>query len=161
KVPDIAAALQGARDVIAERVNDDADARAKIRELFLNRGQIKSEVISGKNEEGAKYKDYFNWSEPLANAPSHRILAIRRGATEGSLTSTIGPEEDDAIHILERQFLQNTSPAAEHVRVAIKDCYKRLLTFSMETEARLESKRRADAAAIEIFAQNLRQLLLA
>ena len=161
KVPDIAAALQGARDVIAERVNDDADARAKIRELFLRRGLIKSEVIGGKEQEGAKYKDYFTWSEPLASAPSHRVLAIRRGATEGFLTFTIRPEEDDAIRILESQFLRNGSPAAEHVRVAIRDCYKRLLTFSMETEARLESKRRADAAAIDIFAQNLRQLLLA
>jgi uncharacterized protein len=161
KVPDLAAALQGARDVIAERVNDDADARAKIRDLFLNRGLIKSEVISGKETEGAKYKDYFDWSEPLATAPSHRVLAIRRGATEGFLTFTIRPEEDDALRILESQFLRNTSPSAEHVRVAIRDCYKRLLTFSMETEARLESKRRADAAAIDIFAQNLRQLLLA
>src|SRR3954471_17501587 len=159
--PDAAAALQGARDIIAERVNDDADVRARVRELFLTRGVIRSEVIAGKEQEGAKFKDYFNWSEPLANAPSHRVLAIRRGAAEGVLFFQIRPPEEDAIAILERQFVTGRGPAAEQVRVAIKDCYKRLLSLSMETEARLESKKRADSAAIDVFTQNIRQLLLA
>jgi uncharacterized protein len=161
KVPDVAAALQGARDIIAERVNDDADARAKVRHLFLSRGQIRSEVVPGNEAEGAKFKDYFDWSEPLANAPSHRVLAIRRGAVEGFLSFQIRPNEEDALAILEGLFVRGQSPAAEQVRLAVKDAYKRLLTFSMETEARLDSKRRADAAAIDVFAQNLRQLLLA
>jgi uncharacterized protein len=161
RVPDAAAALQGARDVIAERVNDDADARAKIRQLFLTKGEIRSEVVTGKEQEGAKYKDYFDWAEPLSRAPSHRVLAIRRGAQEGFLTFQIRPNEEEALNILEGLFVRGSSACAEQVRLAVRDCYKRLLTFSMETEARLESKRRADAAAIEVFAQNLRQLLLA
>ncbi|MGE5608607.1 MAG: Tex family protein, partial [Bacillota bacterium] len=161
KVPDVAAALQGARDIIAEKVNDDADARAKIRELFLSQGEIHSEVIKGKEEEGVKYKDYFEWTEPVATAPSHRVLAIRRGAAEGMLVFRIQPPEEAAVAILEEQFVTGSGPCAEQVRVAVKDSYKRLLSFSMETEARLESKKKADAAAIEVFAQNLRQLLLA
>ena len=161
KVPDVAAALQGARDIIAERVNDDADARKAIRELFLTRGMLKSEVIAGKEEAGAKYKDYFQWSEPIATAPSHRVLAVRRGAAEEVLFFQVRPPEEDAVHILERQFVKGTGPASDQVRTAVKDAYKRLLVLSMETETRLESKKRADAAAIEVFAQNLRQLLLA
>ena len=161
KVPDVAAALQGARDVIAEKVNDDADARQSIRELFLTRGMLKSEVIVGKEEAGAKFKDYFQWSEPIATAPSHRILAVRRGAAEEVLFFQVRPPEEDAVHILERQFVKNASLAGDQVRTAVKDSYKRLLCLSMETETRLESKKRADAAAIDVFAQNLRQLLLA
>jgi uncharacterized protein len=120
-------------------------------------------VLKGKEEEGAKFKDYFNWSEPLATAPSHRVLAIRRGAAEGVLLFEIRPPEDDAIAILERQFITTTrpNPSSEQVRLAVRDSYKRLLSLSMETEARLESKNRADAAAIDVFTQNLRQLLLA
>ena len=161
RVPDATAALQGARDIIAEKINDDADTRAKIRQLFLSQGVIRSEVITGKEEEGAKYKDYFDWSEPIANAPSHRVLAIRRGAAEGILVYKIQPEEDEAIGILEQQFVKGSSLSSDHVRTAVRDCYKRLLSFSMETEARLDSKNRADAAAIAVFVQNLRQLLLA
>jgi len=161
KVPDAAAALQGARDIIAETINDDADARAKIRDLFLNDGILKSEVVKGKEEAGAKFKDYFQWAEPIASAPSHRVLAVRRGAAEEVLFFQIRPQEEDAIDILEKQFVRNASPAGEQVKQAVKDAYKRLLCLSMETECRLESKKRADAAAIEVFAQNLRQLLLA
>ena len=161
KVPTVEAALQGARDILAERFNDDADARAEIRELFLTRGLITSEVLAGKEQEGAKFKDYFAWSEPLAQAPSHRILAIRRGAAEGFLSFQIRPPEADAMRILEYRFVTGRGPAADQVRLAVIDCYKRLLSSSMETEARLESKKRADAEAIEVFAQNLRQLLLA
>ncbi|MDB5321217.1 MAG: RNA-binding transcriptional accessory protein, partial [Phycisphaerales bacterium] len=161
RVPDVAAALQGARDIIAERINDDADARAKIRHLFLTKGFIRSEVITGKETEGAKFKDYFDWSEPLASAPSHRVLAIRRGAAEGFLSFQVRPPEEDAMGILESQFVKSQNPSAEQTRLAVRDAYKRLLAFSMETEARLESKRRADTAAIEVFTQNLRQLMLA
>ena len=161
RVPNVDAALQGARDVLAERVSDDAAARSRIRELFLTRGQIRSQVIPGKEQEGAKYRDYFDWAEPVSRAPSHRVLAIRRGAEEGFLSFQIRPDEDDAVRILESLFVRGASPSSEQVRLAVRDGYKRLLAPSMETEARLESKRRADAAAIGVFAQNLRQLLLA
>jgi uncharacterized protein len=160
KVADADAALQGARDILAERFNDDADARAAIRELFLTRGVIKSEVLPGKEQEGIKFKDYYDWSEPLPNAPSHRVLAIRRGAAEGFLSFQIRPPEEDSLEILEKHFVTGQGPAAEQVRLAVKDSYKRLLAPSMETEARLESKNRADADAIEVFAENMRQLLL-
>ncbi len=161
KVADVAAALAGARDIIAEKISDDADVRGKMRELFLGQGQISSEVIPGKEEEGAKYKDYFKWSEPVASAPSHRVLAIRRGSAEGILMFRLQPLEDDAVAILEEQFVLNNSACAEQVKAAVKDSYKRLLSPSMETEARLDSKKKADAAAINVFVQNLRQLLLA
>ena len=161
KVPDIAAALQGARDIIAETINDDAAIRAKVRHLFLTQGIISSEVITGKEAEGAKFKDYFKWEEPIASAPSHRVLAIRRGSAEGFLFFRILPSEDNAVAILEESYVKGSSACGEQVKMAIKDCYKRLLSMSMETEARLESKKRADAAAIDVFTQNLRQLLLA
>jgi uncharacterized protein len=161
RVPDIAAALQGARDIIAERASDDADVRGPMRDLFLKRGTLTSEVIPTKEQDGAKFKDYFKWSEPIATAPSHRVLAIRRGAAEGFLTFQSRPPEELAMAILERRFVTASNACAEQVRLAIKDSYKRLLAPSMETEARLESKQRADAAAIDVFSQNLRQLLLA
>lgn len=161
RVPDVAAALAGARDIIAEKVNDDADARAKIRELFLREGMIVSEVIPGKETEGVKYKDYFKWEEPIASAPSHRVMAIRRGSAEGFLMFRIQPAEESAVAILESMYIKASNPSADQVKLAIKDCYKRLLSMSMETEARLESKKKADVAAIDVFVQNLRQLLLA
>ena len=161
KVPDVAAALAGARDIIAERVNDDADVRARIRKLFLSEGMIVSEVIPGKEAEGAKYKDYFKWEEPIATAPSHRVMAIRRGSAEGFLMFRIQPAEESAVAIIESMYVKGSNPSADQVKVAIKDCYKRLLSMSMETEARLESKKKADVAAIDVFVQNLRQLLLA
>jgi protein Tex len=160
KVPDVAAALQGARDIIAEKINDDAGVRGQMRELFLRRGVLSSEVLAGKEQEGSKFKDYFAWSEPIANAPSHRVLAIRRGAAEGFLSFQIRPPEEQAMDVLESRFITAANASAEQVRLAIKDCYKRLLSTSMETEARLESKKWADADAIDVFTQNLRQLLL-
>jgi uncharacterized protein len=162
RVADADAALAGARDIIAEKVNDDADARAAMRELFLRKGMLRSQVIPGKEAAGAKFKDYFDWSEPIASAPSHRVLAIRRGAAEEVLFFQIRPPEEEAIVLLERRFVTAGGGAsAEQVRTAVRDCYKRLLSLSMETEARLDSKRRADAAAIDVFTQNIRQLLLA
>ncbi|MGA2498737.1 MAG: Tex-like N-terminal domain-containing protein, partial [Tepidisphaeraceae bacterium] len=160
-VPDIAAALQGARDVLAERVSDDAEARTRMRKLFWEQGMIRSEVYVGKEVEGAKFKDYFAWSEPVATAPSHRVLAIRRGADEGFLSFQIRPPEDEAIAMLEGMFIRTPGRCAEQVQLAIKDSYKRLLCTSMETDTRMESRRLADVAAVEVFAQNLRQLLLA
>ncbi len=160
-VKDVAAALAGARDILAERMSDDATARAKLRELYVNKGVIKSKVISGKEEEGAKFKDYFDWSEPASAAPSHRILAIRRGEAEGFLFSRLTPDEIEAAATLERLFVKGTSPAAIEVKAAAADCYKRLLGFAMEGEARILYKKRADEEAIRVFADNLRELLLA
>jgi len=160
-VPTVEAALQGARDLIAERVNDDGDARARTRRLFWARGVLRSEVRSAKAEAGAKYSDYFDWSEPIARAPSHRVLAILRGETEDILSCSIQPPEQDAVAILEGLFVRGSSRSAAQVRLAVRDGYKRLLARAMETETRAEAKRRADAAAIEVFAQNIRQLLLA
>jgi uncharacterized protein len=161
KVPDAAAALQGARDIIAETISDDAEVRAPMRDLFLARGEITSEVLPGKEAEGAKFKDYFKWSEPVATAPSHRVLAIRRGSAEGILMFRIQPPELDALALIESKYLKSKSACGEQVAAAIRDSYKRLLAPSMETEVRLESKKRADAAAITVFTQSLRQLLLA
>ena len=161
EVPDAEAALAGARDIIAERVNDDAEARARLRALYLTKGVIKSKVAFGKEEEGAKFKDYFDWSEPAAAAPSHRILAIRRGEAEGFLFSRLNPPEDEAVAILVNLFVKGASPAAMQVRAAVEDCYKRLLGFAMEAEARMFYKKKADEEAIRVFADNLRELLLA
>jgi protein Tex len=161
RVPSVEAALQGARDIIAEQTNDDADARGRMRRLFWDRGLLRSEVRSGKAESGAKYKDYFEWSEPIRSAPSHRVLAVLRGEAEEILRCEIEPPEADALAILDRQFIKGTSASSEQVRLAIRDGYKRLLARSMETETRAEAKKRADAAAIQVFSQNLRQLLLA
>ncbi len=155
------AALSGARDIIAEWINEDQDAREKIRLLFNRKGTFKSEVIPGKEEEGAKFRDYFEWAEPIAEAPSHRILAMRRGEKEGVLDLTLRPPEEDALALLEGLFVKGENPAGEQVKKAAQDSYKRLLSYSMETEIRLETKRRADDGAITVFADNLRELLLA
>lgn len=161
EVPTADDALAGARDIIAEKVNDDATARAKMRDLYLTQSTLRSKVLTGKETEAAKFKDYFDWSEPAKDAPSHRMLAVRRGEKEGFLICRISPPEEDALRILENLFLKNGSPAAQQVRLALHDCYKRLLAFSMEGEARLEFKKRADEEAIRVFAENLRELLLA
>ena len=161
EIKDVPAALAGARDIIAERIAEDATVRAKLRELFASKAVLKSKVLTGKEEEGAKFKDYFDWSEPGATAPSHRILAIRRGEAEGFLLSRLTPDETEAVSIVERMFVKGTSPAAQEVKAAVQDCYKRLLGFSMEGEARIALKKRADEEAIKVFADNLRELLLA
>ena len=153
-------ALAGGRDIIAEWVNEDQNARAKIRDFFLAKAVFKTKMISGKEEEGIKYRDYFDWEEPATKAPSHRILAMRRGEKEGFLILRLIPPEDEAIEILERLFVKGEGPAQEQVRLAVRDCYKRLLSVSMETEVRLATKKAADVEAIRVFAENLRQLLL-
>ena len=161
EVPDAAGALAGARDILAERINDDAGARAKLRELYIHQGVIRSKVISGKEDEGAKFKDYFDWSEPAIKAPSHRILAMRRGEEEGFLFTRLTPPEEQAVGILEGVFVKNSSPAGLQVKSAVQDCYKRLLGFAMEGEARVHFKKLADEEAVRVFADNLRELLLA
>lgn len=161
EVPDIHAALEGARHIIAEWISDNADAREALRKLFWEQGVLSSEGFPGKETEGAKYSDYFEWKEPIKNAPSHRVLAIRRGEKEGFLFHRILPEEESAIIILEKQFLNGRGPTAGEVKTAIADAYKRLLAPSMETEVRLQAKKKADAAAIQVFADNARELLLA
>ena len=160
-VADVAAALAGARDIIAERVNDDATARAKLRELYWSEGVVKSKVLSDKVEAAAKFKDYFDWSEPVGKIPSHRLLAIRRGETEGFLMMRISPPEESVLPLLEPLFVTGKGPAAEQVRLAVQDSYKRLLGSAIEVELRMETKKRADAEAIRVFADNLRELLLA
>ncbi|MGB8356118.1 MAG: Tex family protein [Chthoniobacteraceae bacterium] len=154
-------ALAGARDIIAEKITEEASARAQMRELYLTKGILKSKVMTGKEEEGAKFKDYFDWTEPASKSPSHRILAIRRGEKEEFLFSRLTPPEDEAVALLERLFVKGKSPAALEVKAAAQDCYKRLLAFQMEGEARLYFKKKADEEAIRVFAENLRELLLA
>ena len=161
KIESATEALGGARDIVAERINDDAEARAKLRNLYLTKGVIKSKVSLGKEEEAAKFKDYFDWSEPASEAPSHRILAIRRGEAEGFLYSRLTPEENEALSTLENLFVKNKSAAGEQVKLAAQDCYKRLIGFAMEAEARIFYKKKADEEAIRVFADNLRELLLA
>jgi protein Tex len=159
-VESIEDALAGARDIIAEWVSEDQGAREKMRELYLAKGGMKSKVIAGKEEEGTKYRDYYDWEEPLAKAPSHRVLAIRRGEKEGFLTLRITPSEDEALVLLEGIFVKGISPASQQVLTAVHDSYKRLLSHSIEAEIRLAAKKRADEEAIRVFAENLRQLLL-
>jgi uncharacterized protein len=153
-------ALAGARDILAERVSDDATARAALRDLFWKQATVRSKIMSDKETEGAKFKDYFDWTEPVATIPSHRLLAIRRGETEGFLLVRITIEESDALTLLYPLFMTGKGPCAEQVRLAVDDSYRRLLGFAIEGEMRIESKKRADAAAIRVFADNLRELLL-
>ena len=159
-VADAAAALAGARDILAERISDDAAARAKLRAIYHDTGVVKSKVIPDKQEAAAKFKDYFDWNEPMAKIPSHRLLAIRRGETEGFLMMRITVPEESVLPELEPIFVTGRGPAAEQVRLAVQDSYKRLLGPAIEVEMRLETKKRADTEAIRVFAENLRELLL-
>jgi uncharacterized protein len=160
-VEDEAAALAGARDIIAEWIREDEWARSATRTLFTSRGVIRSRAAKGKEQEGAKYRDYFEFEELAWKAPSHRVLAILRGEQEGILSVQIGPEEEEGIASLSQHFVTGTSAASEQVELAVRDGYKRLLGPSMETETRNDLKRRADTTAINVFADNLRSLLLA
>ena len=161
EVATVEEALQGARDIIAEWVSENAAVRGNLRTLFLKDGVFATRVIAGKEAEAAKYKDYFDWSEPIKTAPSHRVLAMRRGEKEGFLLLDALPEEGAAVSVLEREILTGGSNACvEQVKIAIKDAYKRLLKPSIETEIRLQTKKKADEEAIRVFAENLRQLLL-
>lgn len=159
-VNDLQEALEGARDIMAEWISENPESRKKMRELFWKEGIIEAKLLKGKEAEGVKYKDYFEWKEPIAKTPSHRLLALRRGEKESILALDIFPPEDSAVEALERQFVKSENNSAEQVRLAIKDSYKRLLRPSLETEIRMESKIKADEEAIKVFAANLKELLL-
>jgi uncharacterized protein len=163
RVKDAQDALSGARDIIAERISDNAEARAALRKLFAEQGTVVSKVMFGKDkdEEAQKFRDYFDWSEPLKSIPSHRMLAIRRGEKEGFLLMRIQPPEETAVQIITQMFTKGGNACTDQMKQACSDSYKRLLSSSMETEFRLESKKRADAEAVKVFADNLRELLMA
>ncbi len=154
-------ALAGSRDIIAEWVNEDQVARERMRTLYAQKGVFRSKVIPGKEAEGAKFRDYFDWEEPVPKAPSHRVLAMRRGEKEGFTDLRISPPQDEALALLEAMFVKGEGAASHEVKEAVHDGYKRLLSVSMETDVRLETKKRADRDAIKVFTDNLRELLLA
>ncbi|MCF8453999.1 MAG: RNA-binding transcriptional accessory protein [Pedobacter sp.] len=154
-------ALSGARDILAEFMAEQPELRSRMRELFIQTGTFHSKLIKGKETEGQKYKDYFDWSEPVKTAPSHRVLALRRAEKEIILTLDIEVPEDDAIRILEDLYIKGSNLCSEQVRQAAADAFKRLIKPSMETEIRLMTKKQADTEAIRVFAENARQLLLA
>ena len=153
-------ALQGARDIIAETINEDIRVREKLRILFQREATLQSKVVVGKEDEGIKYKDYFDFSELISKVPSHRILAVLRGFLEGFLRISISPDEATALVIPEDLYVKGMSPASEQIKKAVKDAWRRLLQPSLETECRTELKQKADEDAIAVFAENLRQLLL-
>jgi len=156
-VNNIEEALAGARDIIAETISENAEARDKIRKLFVDKGNFECKVVPGKEQEGIKYKDYFEWNEPVKSAPSHRILAMRRGEKEEILYLDLLPPEDEAIDTLQSLFIKARNEASKQVELAVADGYKRLLKPSMETEVRLLTKKKADEEAIKVFAENARQ----
>lgn len=160
-VSDAEAALKGARDIIAEWVNEDSHARQMVRNMFARDAIITSKVVKGKEEGGEKYRDYFDFSAPLSRCPSHRILALRRGEAEGFLRVSISPDDEKCLDRLVPRYAKNDTEAADQVEDAVTDSYKRLLKPSIETEFANLSKEQADEAAIAVFAENLRQLLLA
>lgn len=162
-VKDIKEAIAGACDIIAEQINEDEYARNAMRNLFQREAVLTSKVVKGKEEEGDKYRDYFDFSEKLSKVPSHRILAIRRGESEGFLRVNISPDEDAALERLDKRFIKgdNDNEATNYVADAIEDAYKRLLKPSIETEFSASSKDKADEDSIHVFTENLRQLLLA
>lgn len=161
EVKNAAEALQGARDIIAEWVNENEGARNTVRNSFAHTGIITSKVIKGKEEEGAKYRDYFDFSEPLNRCTSHRLLALRRGEAEGILRVGISPDTDETLDRLKRRFVKGRDEVSDQVANAVDDSFKRLLKPSIETEFANLSKAKADEEAIRVFAENLRQLLLA
>ena len=160
-VADIDEALAGARDIIAEIMNENQNVRGTLRNLYVQDGVMTSRLVKGKEAEGAKFRDYFEWSEPVRTAPGHRVLAMRRGEKEKFLRLSVGPSEERALAILDPHYIANRGAAGLQVELAARDGYKRLLSVAMETDIRLEMKKRADEEAIGVFAENLRQLLLA
>ena len=159
-VENVEDALGGARDIIAEWVSEDTTARGRIRSLFWLQGVFSSRVVSGKDSAASKYRNYFQWEEPVSDLPSHRVLAMLRGERDGLLSIHIAPPIGKAIAILERILITRETEASQQVRLAIQDGYKRLLEASIETEVRKEARVRAEHAAIKVFADNLRELLL-
>jgi len=160
-VADVTEALSGARDIIAEWVSEDTVARREIRRLFWSQGTFSSSVVSGKRGDAGKFRDYFNWEEPVLKVPSHRVLAMLRGEKESILSIRISPPTVQAVAVLQEIFITGDTEASHEVRQAVQDRYKPLLEASMETEVRKEVRLRAEDAAIAVFADNLRELLLA
>lgn len=154
-------ALAGARDIIAEWIAEDEHARKEMRKFWFGRSSFASTMVKGKETEGAKFKDYFDWTENVTSIPSHRILAMLRGETEGFLKLKINPPEEEAQQMLERRFVKGNNRSWEQCRIASQDSYKRLLAPAMETELRAELKARADEGAIDVFVRNVRELLMA
>ncbi|MBL7971818.1 MAG: RNA-binding transcriptional accessory protein [Prolixibacteraceae bacterium] len=161
KVGSVEEALAGARDIIAEWINENEKARAIVRREFDRGALITCKVIKGKEDEAAKYHDYFDWSEPLKKCPSHRLMAMRRGENEGFLRVSVAPENEEPIQRLKRFFITSRNDCANQMELAVTDAYKRLLEPSIETEFSGLSKEKADEEAIRVFSDNLRQLLLA
>ena len=160
-VKNVEDALKGARDIIAEHVSEDERARNSVRNAFARQGILTAKVVKGKEEEATNYRDYFDCSESLKRCNSHRLLAIRRAEAEGLLKVSISPDDEECVERLERQFVRSNNPCGQQVAEAVQDSYKRLLKPSIETEFATQSKERADEEAIKVFAENLRQLLLA
>ena len=161
QVGNVENAIAGACDIIAEWISEDEKSRKRLRYLYEKEAVIYSKVIKGKEEEGVKFSDYFDWSETLRKCPSHRLLAMRRGEEEGYLRLSIEPDEKKVLEILDEIFIRGNNDSSQLVRETVRDSWKRLLASSMETEFRNLSKEKADAEAIAVFADNLRQLLLA
>ncbi|KAA6343494.1 30S ribosomal protein S1 [termite gut metagenome] len=161
EVENVEEALKGARDIIAEQINEDERARNHVRNVFNRHAVITAKVMKGKEEEAAKYRDYFDFSEPLKRCTSHRLLAIRRAETEGLLKVSITPNDEECIERIARLFVRSANECGKQVSEAVQDAYKRLLKPSIETEFASLSKEKADEEAIRVFAENLRQLLLA
>lgn len=156
-----AEAIQGAKDIIAEWINESISARAKLRNLFNRKGKLISKLVKGKEQEAAKYKDYFDFSEPLYKTASHRFLALYRADREGLLKVNVAPEKDEALEVLNRQFVKGNDECAKVVEEACAESYKRLLLPSLQNETMQAAKEKADLEAIKVFSTNLRQLLLA
>ncbi len=153
-------ALQGARDIIAEMVNEDATVRSELRAFFEQKATVQATVLAGMEEKGNKYKDYFDFSEPVSKIPSHRMLAVMRGFMEGVLRMVIAPAEDEALSLVGAQYVRTENECGQQVKKAVRDAYRRLLQPSLESEFRMALKNKADEEAINVFAENLRQLLL-
>jgi protein Tex len=156
-------ALSGARDILAERISEDAAARGRLRELYLKKGIVSCRVVKNKEkeEDAQKFRDYFNWDEPASKIPSHRFLAIRRGRDEGFLTAKITGVQEPALDLLRATFVKKANPCGAHVWLACQDAYARLLDLSLQVDTMVELKKRSDRQAIQVFAENLRELLLA
>ena len=161
EVKSVEEALKGARDIIAEQVNENEQSRNNVRNAFGRDAVLTSRVVKTKEAEAAKYRDYFDWQEPLKRCSSHRLLAIRRGEAEGMLKVSITPNDDYCMERLQRQYVRGRNGSSEQVSMAVDDAYKRLLKPSIESEFAGTSKEKADEEAIKVFAENLRQLLLA
>ena len=160
-VKDAEEALQGARDIVAEMINENAQVRERLRNLFQKRSVFQSKLVKAKEAEAQNYRDYFAFDEPLQRCPSHRVLAMFRGEEEGFLRLSISPEEEDALDIIARQVIRRNSASSKQLQMAVTDSYKRLLLPSLENEMRAQAKSKADEDAIMVFAENLKQLLLA